>query len=431
MRAPPSRARAAPRSASFSLDPLHYVFIVFAASAVALACLGWRRPSGAVLPPRCADPRAVVVGDVHGCAKELRTLLRRVKIRPNCDVLYFTGDLIGKGPASVEALREVRALWLSSSLRAVEAVLGNHEAGFLRWLDQRASDPSAAVGTPEREAWVTALGSDELQWLRERPLHVALPPEFGRVRVVHAGVQPGLPLGAQTKSTLITIRSLLPNGTGTSELGTGAGWAASWKGPEHLVFGHDARRRLQRQPYATGIDSAAVYGGRLTALILPARVNLTDGDGASNASAAGAAPAGGPLQLSRKGCSSSLARGQACLLSVSSIRGSCRKAGDKRKEGKKRGAGAGGGKKGGGKKKGGRKQQQQQQAESAPAASEGAQSGGAEEGGGGGRHHKARHHRAKPGKGLGQPKPNKGKSREEREQARLRKQAQRMVEEEQ
>jgi hypothetical protein len=84
---------------------------------------------------------------------------------------------------------------------------------------------------------------------------------------VHAGVVPGIPFEEQDKRTLLRIRTVSANGE-AEETSTGVLWGSRYKGPPHIVFGHNAARLPQVHRWATGLDTSCVYGGRLTALVL-------------------------------------------------------------------------------------------------------------------------------------------------------------------
>jgi bis(5'-nucleosyl)-tetraphosphatase (symmetrical) len=66
------------------------------------------------------------IGDIHGCHDSLRALLDRICFRPDCDRLWFVGDIINRGPRSLESLRLVRSLGDNALV-----TLGNHDMHFL------------------------------------------------------------------------------------------------------------------------------------------------------------------------------------------------------------------------------------------------------------------------------------------------------------
>jgi hypothetical protein len=170
----------------------------------------------------------------------------------------MVGDLVAKGPDSRGVIAWARA-------SKIEAVLGNHDAAVLRVRDPDVDPPPKA----QHVAVAATLSDEELAWLAARPLWLELDGTGkGSHLVVHGGLVPGVPLEAQERKHLLNLRSIDKHGEPSKKI-EGTPWAALWKGPQHAVFGHDAVRGLQRHPFATGLDTGCVYGGALTALVLP------------------------------------------------------------------------------------------------------------------------------------------------------------------
>jgi len=211
------------------------------------------------------DRRTIFVGDVHGCLDELLALLRLVEVEatPGAsarDDVILLGDVTAKGPDSQGVLALIRE-------RGFRAVLGNHDAKVLsvgRHESSAARDPD--IGEHARVA-ATLKDAD---WALLDSLPLTLPvPEVNAI-AVHGGLVPGVPLDQQPRKFLLNLRSITPQGEPSKRVSDGVPWASLWPGPEHVVFGHDAVRGLQRHPFATGLDTGCVYGGALSALILPA-----------------------------------------------------------------------------------------------------------------------------------------------------------------
>lgn len=127
------------------------------------------------------------IGDVHGCFRTLEALLERIDLDFRRDRLWMVGDLVNRGPRSLEVLRWARAMDRSLGDR-FQAVLGNHD---LHLIARRLGVAAARPRDTLEEILRADDGGDLVEWLRRRPFV-----HFGRVAghdhiLVHAGLPPG------------------------------------------------------------------------------------------------------------------------------------------------------------------------------------------------------------------------------------------------
>lgn len=132
--------------------------------------------------------RDFVVGDLHGCPTPLYRLLHKVKFDHETDRLISVGDLIDRGPSSVDTLRLLRQPWFY-------AVIGNHEAmlqsylGTAHWKEHRGPDflhngGNWILGVPPHSDVIPEI-RELVSWL---PLVIEVGEGAARYRVVHAEI---------------------------------------------------------------------------------------------------------------------------------------------------------------------------------------------------------------------------------------------------
>jgi len=236
------------------------------------------------------DRQRVFIGDVQGCASELEDLLRELRYDPARHALYFCGDLVNRGPRSLDALRLAREC-------AAGTVLGNHDLHLIA----RAAGVRGAKELDTIEEILTAPDGPELiDWLRDRPAVI----EWHDIVLVHAALHPGWtdlgvvdrriaaevdwagdPMANANLRFATTVRYCDPEGNAPpravaqpARRATRPGhpgpiappyapWDAFWHGPRTVVFGHWAERGLVHEENVRGLDTGCVWGGRLTAWI--------------------------------------------------------------------------------------------------------------------------------------------------------------------
>jgi len=200
------------------------------------------------------DRRFFVVGDIHGSYDKLKAILANLDWSPqNGDQLIFLGDYIDRGPQSYEVVQTVAEL--ADRHPNVIALKGNHESMFLDFITGQGDPQLFANGLsatirdycrPENE-----LSSAHLRFYRNLPLSH----ETEDYIFVHAGLVPGIPLAQQSPHDLLWVRDEF--------------LLSDYDFGKTIVFGHTPFKEPFIAPGRLGLDTGAVFGGPLTAVVLP------------------------------------------------------------------------------------------------------------------------------------------------------------------
>jgi bis(5'-nucleosyl)-tetraphosphatase (symmetrical) len=188
-----------------------------------------------------------VIGDIHGCYREFRALLKKLDYTKDKDTLYLTGDLIDRGPQPLQTVlyaKEMGAL----------CVQGNHERKHLAYREaqlkgkpeerQHSYDWLKTHNQLTEEAWI---------YLASFPLYRHITEEW---LLIHGDIDPRLLLGKMSRGELENRKH----------------WVQEWEGPEKIVFGHmisdlgSVFSVPERGLYGT--DSGCCFGGKLSAVII-------------------------------------------------------------------------------------------------------------------------------------------------------------------
>jgi serine/threonine protein phosphatase 1 len=217
-----------------------------------------------------------VIGDIHGCADLLTDLLHQIERDAASNGadrkrLIFVGDYVDRGPDS----RRVIEILIAQRPASFEAsfLKGNHEALLLDFLadaerlrawringgdatmlsygvDVAGLERTAAPPEDWRAALKDALPQSHAAFFET----LALQASVGDYHFVHAGVLPGVPLDAQHEDDLLWIREEFLNYRGAFG--------------KVVVHGHTPCKLPDKRANRIGIDTGAVFTGRLTALKL-------------------------------------------------------------------------------------------------------------------------------------------------------------------
>jgi bis(5'-nucleosyl)-tetraphosphatase (symmetrical) len=206
------------------------------------------------------------VGDIQGCAEELRRLLKASGFKTGRHRLIPVGDTINRGPDAPGVLRALREA-------GAEPILGNHERHVLAVVEGREEGDWKREGSALTQLRDAKELERAAEWIASWPLYR----EGSDWIVVHAGLHPkrdpeDTDPGFLTEVRYCNAKGKRPkraDGKLTEPPPGFKPWYEFYRDLRTVVFGHWARLGLLVRERLRGLDTGCVYGGSLTGLWWP------------------------------------------------------------------------------------------------------------------------------------------------------------------
>ncbi len=209
--------------------------------------------------------RVIVYGDIHGCLDELKKLRKKIKPREK-DIEIAVGDLVNKGPKSIETLRYIQK-------KGILSVVGNNEAKIMRFykeLQKKGNEFFKTLRNFEQHT-LKKMSIQDYYFLKSLPYFY----KIDNLTILHGGIRNRVKLredmSKKEKESLTLMRYLNKDGKPIPYKNFKdrfAFWSEVYNGREgFIVFGHHPFKKPKIEEHAIGIDTGAVYGGELSAIV--------------------------------------------------------------------------------------------------------------------------------------------------------------------
>ena len=230
------------------------------------------------------DKKLAIIGDVHGCYDELIDLLDKLQCKvdnsnhriisiPNDLILIFLGDFTDRGPKSIEVLKLVMDL---VRRKVALSVCGNHDDKIKRYLmGNKVKLRDEMITTVQKLEKENITFRNEVKgFIENLPYQLII--NDGEVVIAHGGVSEELIGKDNNKMKTFALYGDITGETHPDGKPVRLDWALDYQGDSYVIYGHTIVDECKWVNKTIDIDTGCFMTGRLTALLWPEKIIVSN-----------------------------------------------------------------------------------------------------------------------------------------------------------